>query len=68
MKTKNYPPLESVTKPNLKTDEAAYYLNRQPQTMRVWACLKTGPIQPIRVGGLLAWKTKDIQQLAGVTE
>ena len=35
--TGQYLPLEQVTKPNLKTNEAAYYLNRAPQTMRIWA-------------------------------
>jgi len=29
-----YLPLEAVTRPNLKTEEAAQYLNRRPQTLR----------------------------------
>ena len=65
--TGQYLPLEQVTRPNLKTDEAAYYLNRAPQTLRVWAMRDgTGPIRPRRVGGLLAWSTAEVKALAGV--
>ena len=60
--------LELVTKPNLKTEEAAHYLNRRPQTLRAWACLENGPIRPRRVGGLLAWSTAEIKALAGVSQ
>lgn len=66
--TGQYLPLEQVTRPNLKTDEAAYYLNRAPQTLRVWAMRdSTGPIRPRRIGGLLAWNTAEVKALAGVT-
>ena len=66
--TGQYLPLEQVTKPNLKTNEAAYYLNRAPQTMRIWAMRDgTGPIRPRRIGGLLAWPTAEVKALAGVT-
>ena len=61
-----YLPLEQVTKPNLKTEEAAYYLNRRPQTLRGWACLENGPLRPTRIGGLLAWSTATVKALAGV--
>ena len=61
-----YPPLSEVTKPNLKTEEAAHYLNRRPQTLRAWACLANGPIRPRRIGGLLAWPTAEVKNLAGV--
>lgn len=64
--TGQYLPLEQVTKPNLKTDEAAFYLNRAPQTLRAWACLENGPLRPRRVGGLLAWNTSEVKALAGV--
>jgi hypothetical protein len=63
-----YLPLEQVTKPNLKTDEAAYYLDRSAQTLRIWACRSgTGPMKPRRIGGLLAWNTAEVKALAGVT-
>ncbi len=66
--TAQYLPLEQVTKPNLKTAEAAYYLSRSPQTLRIWACRSgTGPIRPRRIGGLLAWNTAEVKALAGVT-
>lgn len=64
--TGQYLPLEQVTKPNLKTDEAAFYLDRRPQTLRIWACLENGPIRPRRIGGLLAWSTLEVKSLAGV--
>jgi hypothetical protein len=64
--TGQYLPLEQVTRPNLKTEEAAHYLNRRPQTLRAWACLENGPIRPRRVGGLLAWPTASVKLLAGV--
>lgn len=66
--TGQYLPLEQVTRPNLKTDEAAFYLNRRPQTLRVWACLETFPdgLRPRRIGGLLAWPTVEVKALAGV--
>jgi hypothetical protein len=56
-----YPPLEQVTRPTVPTDQAAYYLNRRPQTMRSWASLQNGPIRPIRVNGRLAWRVVDIR-------
>ena len=45
------------------TAEAAAILNRKPQTLRKWACLGTGPIQPIRVYGRLAWRLSDINKV-----
>lgn len=58
-----FPPLEQVTRPTVPTDAAAYYLNRQPQTCRAWACLENGPIRPIRINGRLAWLVADIRAL-----
>ncbi len=63
-----YLPLEQVTRPNLKTEEAAHYLNRRSQTLRAWACHENGPIRPRRIGGLLAWSTAEIKALAGVSQ
>lgn len=63
---KKYPPLEEVTKPTLTTDEAAYYLNRKPQTLRAWACLENGPLRPRNVNGRLHWGTAETRTLAGV--
>lgn len=47
----------------LTTDEAAAALNRQPQTLRKWACLENGPIRPVRIHGRLAWRVADLQAL-----
>jgi len=61
-----YLPLEQVTRPNLKTEEAAYYLSRRPQTLRAWACMENGPLRPKRIHGILAWSTAEVKALAGV--
>ena len=62
--TTHFPPLEEVTRPTVPTDQAAYYLNRQPQTMRSWSCLQpSGGIRPIKINGRLAWKISDIKAL-----
>jgi hypothetical protein len=58
-----FPPLETVTKPSLPTKQTAFYLNRQEQTLRAWACLENGPLRPIRINGRLAWKVADIRAL-----
>lgn len=65
--TGQYLPLEQVNKPNLKTEEAAHYLNRRPQTLRSWASSERGPLRPKRIGGLLAWSTTEVKALAGVS-
>jgi len=60
-----YPPLEAVTRPNITTGEAAYYLNRKPQTMREWAM--TGRvIRPLRINGRLAWPVSEIKKVLGI--
>jgi hypothetical protein len=65
--TAQYLPLELVTRPNLKTEEAAFYLNRRPQTLRCWA-MRDGikGLRPKRINGLLAWSTAEIKALAGM--
>ena len=61
-----FPPLESVTRPTVETAAAAFYLNRRPQTLRIYACHENGPLRPIRVHGRLHWKTDDLRRLLGV--
>jgi len=64
-----FPPLEQVTRPTVPTDQAAYYLDRKPQTMRAWACLEPhGAIRPLRVCGRLAWPVAEIRRLLGVAK
>lgn len=64
----NYPPLDSVTKPNLTTAELAFYSNMAEQTWRVKACYDTAPegLRPLRVCGKLAWPTAGAKHLLGV--
>lgn len=50
----------------LPTNEAAHHLSRAEQTLRLWAALGKGPLQPRRVGGRLAWPTDEIRRLLGV--
>ena len=61
-----FPPLESVTRPTVDTAAAAYYLNRRPQTLRIHACLETGPVRPIRINGRLAWPVSELRRVLGV--
>lgn len=44
----------------LTTDEAAKALNRKPQTLRKWAFTGSGPVQPVRINGRLAWPADQI--------
>jgi hypothetical protein len=63
---KQYPKLSTITKPNVPTQAAAYYLDRQPQTLRNWACKKNGPLNPLYIAGRLAWPVKELRRvLAG---
>ena len=59
-------PLDKETRSALPTSEAAYHLNRAPQTLRLWASHENGPLQPVRMNGRLAWKTAEIRKLMGV--
>lgn len=61
-----FPPLESVNRPTVPTPQAAYYLNRAQQTLRIWACREDGPLRPIRVNGRLAWSVAEIKRLLTV--
>ena len=61
-----FPPLESVTRPTVDTAAAAYYLNRRPQTLRIWS-MNGHPIRPLNIHGRLAWPISEIKQLLGVT-
>lgn len=64
--TNKFPSLESVTRPTVPTEQAAYYLDRKPQTMRAWACLENGAIRPLRINGRLAWPVKEIKKVLGI--
>ena len=61
-----FPSLTEESRHTVDTDCAAYHLNREPQTLRVWACKENGPLRPLRVHGRLAWPTAEIRRLLGV--
>ena len=65
---RNFPKLESITKPTLTTDEIAYYTNLTAQTWRVKACYEKFPdgLRPLRICGRLAWPTDAVKRLMGL--
>ncbi|MDP1557899.1 MAG: DNA-binding protein [Nitrosomonas sp.] len=58
-----YLPLEEVTRPTVPTGEAAFYLNRKSQTLRMWAFRDCGAMRPVRISGRLAWSVAEIRKL-----
>ncbi len=61
-----FPPLEMVNRPTVPTAQAAYYLNRRPQTLRGWAMNSgTGPVSCIRINGRLAWSVVALRRVLG---
>jgi hypothetical protein len=61
-KAQHFTPLELETRPTVNTAAAAHYLNRKPQTLRIWA-LTGHPIAPRKVHSRLAWSTESIRML-----
>lgn len=59
----NYPPLEEVTTPFVKTSQAAHYLQLQRSTLCAYAKSPTPPVEAIRVGNKFFFKTADIKNL-----
>ena len=60
--------LDRETRAAVDTATAAYHLNRQPQTLRVWASAGTYPpdLRPTRVMGRLAWPVAGLRRVLGV--
>lgn len=58
--------IEQITLATVPTEQAAFYLNRRPQTLRIWAMKESGLIRPIRINGRLAWPVKEIKKVLGV--
>lgn len=58
--------LDQETRSVVDTLTAAHHLNRQPQTLRIWAAKENGPLRPARVHGRLAWPVAEIRRLIGV--
>lgn len=61
-----FPLLEMVNRPTVPTPQAAYYLNRAQQTLRIWAMREDGPVRPLRINGRLAWPVADLKRVLGV--
>ena len=61
-----FPPLEHINRPNVPTQQAAYYLDRRPQTMRIWAMREDGPLRPLRINGRLAWPVSELRRVLGM--
>ena len=63
-----FPPLEQINRPTVPTEQAGYYLDRRPQTLRGWASAETFPdgLRPVRVNGRLAWPVAGIKRVLGV--
>lgn len=61
-----YEPLNEVARTHVNTAQAAYYLNRSPQTLREWSSKGTGLLKPLRLGGPLLWPVAEIKRLMGV--
>ena len=59
--------LTAETRAAVDTATAAYHLNRQPQTLRGWACKEDGPLRPVRVHGRLAWPVAELRRVLGLT-
>jgi hypothetical protein len=59
-------PLAHESRATLPTAEAAFHLNRAPQTMRLWAYREDGPIRPMRINGRLAWPVSELRRLLRV--
>ncbi len=60
------PKLENINTPTVSTNQAAFYLTRKPQTLRSWAAFQSGPLQPLRINGRLAWPVVELQKILGV--
>ncbi|TWO70156.1 DNA-binding protein [Caenimonas sedimenti] len=63
MNRPRFPHLAEEVKTHVPTAQAAFYLNRMSQTLRVWACYQNGPIRPVLVHGRLAWPVAEIRRL-----
>lgn len=62
-----FPDIQSEKRPYVSTETAAHWLNRRPQTLRMWAMRTgSGPVTPTRIYGRLAWPVADIKRLLNV--
>lgn len=61
--TLSIPPLSAEIREAVDTRTAAHHLNRSPKTLRAWASEGSGPIQPKRINGRLAWPVATLRHL-----
>jgi len=61
-----FPSIEEETRTHVSTACAAFWLNREEQTLRSWASLQNGKVNPIRVNGRLAWPVAEIKKVLGI--
>lgn len=61
-----WPAMSDENRLAIPTEQAAYYLNRRPQTLRGWACKEDGPLVPLRLHGRLMWPMSEIRRLLNV--
>jgi hypothetical protein len=59
-----FPPIDLEHRPIVKTDQAAHYLTRTPQTLRGWSHSGKFPegLRPVRVNGRLGWPMDGIRR------
>lgn len=62
----NYLCFKKEIRTHVTTEEAAFYLNRRPQTLRAWICNNNSPIKPIKINGRLAWPVSAIRKLLNI--
>lgn len=60
-----FPSIDEVTGAVVSTAQAAYYLMRRPQTLRLWAMNESGLLRPIRIGSRLGWRVSEIRKIVG---
>ncbi len=63
-----YPDLSEIKTKMVPTRQAAFYLGRAPDTLRVYARSPNPPIAPSRFGGRYQWPVAEIKKIVGVAE
>ena len=58
-----FPSIMEEKRVTVGTAVAAHWLNRSPQTLRLWHCTGTGALQPLVINGRLAWSVKKLRNI-----
>lgn len=59
--------LSDEQRTHVDTATAAHWLNRKPNTLRIWAH-SGGPVTPRKVNGRLAWPVSELRRVLGVPQ